>query len=239
MSFFFFFWLWAIRRVTDNDGTQVVGKHEFLGVKHPSLSGMGPSLDLTWHIWTYDPVGALPPKKAPSSESVLSRVSTTKRICRKVCRQFMAIKTLRTWISGPLHPTYQQEIVNISWGNCSRVGSPWTNLESLRPRGEPQKQRLQGGRFEAWSTITRKILPNIAAWHPLTSHWEIGSDGFHPSHSPRRICFERADITEMSVIAAVKQGGAGAIGALQVDFHGVSQMIFLGGRPLVFCSSHI
>ena len=43
----------------------------------------------------------------------------------------------------------------------------------------------------------------------------------------------------MSVIAAVKQGGAGAIGALQVDFHGVSQMIFLGGRPLVFCSSHI
>ena len=46
-EFFFFFWLWAIRRVTDNDGTQVVGKHEFLGVKHPSLSGMGPSLDLT------------------------------------------------------------------------------------------------------------------------------------------------------------------------------------------------
>ena len=36
-----------IRRVTDNDGTQVVGKPEFLGVKHPSLSGMGPSLDLT------------------------------------------------------------------------------------------------------------------------------------------------------------------------------------------------
>ena len=36
----------------------------------------------------------------------------------------------------------------------------------------------------------------------------------------RRMCFERADLTKMSVIAAVKQGGTGAIFALQI-FMGV------------------